>query len=515
MGVVSYRPPDFLDRTLQLIRQDVVGFPNQVVGFPNQEVTVSSVVEPSEIRQQGERALRRACELALQHLRTQSDRPVAEVATLDSLNEAFFETLPETGDDAALVIERLAAAAEPGLVASSGPRFFGFVIGGAIPASIAADWLVSAWDQNSGLYAAAPAVSVIEEVTARWILSLLDLPSGASVGFVTGCQMANCTALAAARNALLARVGWDVEAEGLQGAPRLHVVVPEEAHATILTSLRLLGLGSDRAVRVRCDEQGRMVPAELEETLRRLEGPTVVCAQAGNVNSGAFDPLDEVVEMAHRRDAWVHVDGAFGLWAAASPAYAALLRGHRGADSWSTDAHKWPNVPYDCGIVVVADRAAHRRAMSVDASYLEKASGTARDGLDWAPEFSRRGRAVPLYAALKTLGVAGVRKMVEGCAAAARTAADLLAADDRIEVLNEVVLNQVLVRFDVAGRQGSELTDQVIRRIQRQGTCWVGGTCWRGEAAMRFSVANWSTTRGDVERAVSAIVQALDEVTRP
>jgi glutamate/tyrosine decarboxylase-like PLP-dependent enzyme len=472
------------------------------------------VFEPREIRRRGETVLRRACDLAVEHLRTLSERPVAERATLADLRQAFATELPSGGEDPLAVIEHLAGAAEPGLVASPGPRFFGFVIGGAVPASIAADWLVSAWDQNSGLYAAAPAVSVIEEVTAGWLLALLDLPPSASVGFVTGCQMANCTALAAARNEVLARAGWDVESDGLQGAPRLEVVVAEEAHATIFTSLRLLGLGRERARRVACDAQGRMVPAALAEALADLAGPTIVCAQAGNVNSGAFDPLEEVIDIAHRHGAWVHVDGAFGLWAAASPRYAGLLAGHRGADSWSTDAHKWPNVPYDCGVVIVADAAAHRRAMSVDASYLAK-SASARDPLDWVPEFSRRGRSVPLYAALRSLGASGVREIVERCAEAARTAAELLAADARVEILNDVVLNQVLVGFGGSGEARQRLTDHVVRHVQRSGDCWVGGTRWRGEAALRFSVSNWSTTRADVERSVAAILRALDAAGTP
>jgi glutamate/tyrosine decarboxylase-like PLP-dependent enzyme len=470
---------------------------------------LSDDLDAADARRRDEGVLRLACDLAVGHLRTQGERRVPEATTPEALRAAFMEPLPRDGMDAASVVRDLARLAEPGLVASPGPRFFGFVIGGTVPAAIGADWLVSAWDQNSGLYAAAPAVSVIEEVTAGWLLELLDLPADASVGFVTGCQMANCTALAAARNGVLSRAGWDVEAAGLEGAPRVNVVIAEEAHATILTSLRLLGLGAERARRVECDAQGRMLPAALEATLAGVEGATIVCAQAGNVNSGAFDPLDRVVEVAHRHDAWVHVDGAFGLWAAASPEHAALLAGHRGADSWSTDAHKWPNVPYDCGVAIVADAAAHRRALSVDASYLVK-EGAARDPLDWVPEFSRRGRAVPLYAALRSLGARGVRELVERCCAHARLFAELLSADPRVEILNDVVLNQVLVRFRAAGWEGDRLLAAVLRGVREEGVCWLGGTRWRGEAAMRISVANWSTTAADVERSAASVLRALD-----
>ncbi len=437
---------------------------------------------------------------------------MAQTVSLDDLRATFEAPLGDVGEPPERVIEELARHADPGTVATTGPRFLGFVIGGTVPASIGADWLVSAWDQNSGLYAVAPAVSVIEDVTATWLLDLLDLPSDASVGFVTGCQMANCTALAAARNEVLHRVGWNVEAKGLRGAPRVDVVIAEEAHATIHTSLRLLGLGAETPKRVPCDEQGRILPDALESVLALLDGPTIVCAQAGNVNSGAFDPLDRVVEIAHRYGAWVHVDGAFGLWAAVSPRHAHLLAGHRGADSWSTDAHKWPNVPYDCGAVIVADSVAHRRAMSIDASYLVKV-GAARDPLDWVPEFSRRARAVPLYAALRSLGRRGVRELVERGCDNARLAAELLARDERVEILNEVVLNQVLMRFSAGDHAAADLSAEVVRRVLDEGVCWLGGTRWKGESALRFSVANWSTTASDVGAAVGSVRRALDEAT--
>jgi glutamate/tyrosine decarboxylase-like PLP-dependent enzyme len=467
----------------------------------------------NEIRGQAARVLEKAQKLAVEHLESQSDRPVAERAGLEELRASFCDELPEEGESPLETIDYLATQAEPGLVASTGPRFFGFVIGGSLPVGVAADWLTAAWDQNSGLYAVAPAVSVIEEAVSDWLLDLLELPPDASVGFVTGCQMANFTALAAARNELLRREGWEVEGAGLYGAPVINVVLAQEAHATIHTSLRMLGLGGDRVSYVECDGQGRMIPTALESCLAGLDGPSIVCAQAGNVNSGAFDPLRAVVEISRRSNAWVHVDGAFGLWAALSPAHRELVDGCREADSWSTDAHKWLNVPYDSGIVFVADAAAHRRAMSVDASYLKK-SGAARDPLDWVPEFSRRGRGVPVWATLRSLGRKGIRELVERCCEGAVRMAEVLAEHQEVEILNDVVLNQVLVRFGGEGERGDRLTGRVIRQIQEDGVCWLGGTNWRGRPAMRVSVSNWSTTRSDVERSARAVLSALEVCLR-
>jgi glutamate/tyrosine decarboxylase-like PLP-dependent enzyme len=398
-------------------------------------------------------------------------------------------------------------------MASAGPRFFGFVIGGTLPVAIAADWLTTAWDQNAGLYVAAPAVSVMEEVAARWLVDLFALPSSASVGFVTGGQMANFTCLAAARHETLRRAGWDVEAQGLQGAPAVQVVVSEQSHITIVAALRLLGLGAP-AWRVPTDEQGRMQPDELARVLAACPaGPTIICAQAGDVNTGAFDPLTAIAEQAAARGAWLHVDGAFGLWAAASPARRHLVDGLSRADSWAVDAHKWLNVPYDCGIAICAQPAAHRAAMTSNAAYLVPSEGDARDGLDWAPEFSRRARGVPVYAALRALGRRGVVDLVErGCALAAR-AARQLASVPRARVLNDVVLNQVLARFDAdTDDAGDVRTRAVIDRLQQDGTCWLSGTTWRGRAAMRISVSNWSTTEDDVDLTVEAIRRVASQV---
>jgi glutamate/tyrosine decarboxylase-like PLP-dependent enzyme len=458
--------------------------------------------------------LRQACELALSFLAGLPDRPVGERATLGELRARLAGPLPESGREPAGVLRELAAGADPGLVGSAGPRYFGFVIGGGLPAALGADWLTSTWDQNAGTYSVSPAAAVVEEVAASWLLELLGLPATASVGFVTGCQMAHVTALAAARHALLARAGWDVEERGLAGAPQLRILAGAEAHVSVFRALRLLGLGTRDVERVESDGQGRMDPRALARRLDIEHGaPTLVCAQVGNVNTGACDPLADIAALARQHGAWLHVDGAFGLWAAASPRFRHLVAGAVLADSWATDAHKWLNVPYDSGIVAVADSGAHRAAMTATASYLVQNEG--RDSLDWVPEFSRRARGFTIYAALGALGRGGVAAVVERCCDLARLMSERLAAQPGVEVLNEVVLNQVLVRFhppaEGAGPAADELTRAVIRRVQRQGVCWLGGTTWHGMAAMRISVCNWSTTADDVELSAAAILSALRE----
>ncbi len=454
--------------------------------------------------------LGRVADLARQFLETLPHRPVGARADLHSLRTALGGALPAAGTDPTAVIEHLAGAADPGLVASAGPRYFGFVIGGSVPAALAADWLVSAWDQDAGLYACGPAAAVVEDVAAGWLLDLFGLPASASVGFVTGGQMANFTGIAAGRHAVLARAGYDVEEDGLQGAPPVHVVVGAEAHVTILTSLRLLGLGSGRAVRVAADGQGRMQVDDLRRTLASLDGPTIVCAQAGNVNTGAFDPVGEISDIAHERGAWVHVDGAFGLWAAIAPAQAYLFRGVERADSWATDGHKWLNVPYDSGIAIVRDRVAHKAAMTGRAAYLVQSDGAERDPQDWTPEFSRRARGFPVYAALRSLGREGLTALVERCCRLATHMADRLRAGAsgagvEVRILNEVVLNQVLVRFEPKGGDGA-FTRAVVGRVQREGTCWMAGTRWHELDAMRISISNWSTTEEDIDRSAEAIL---------
>ena len=389
-------------------------------------------------------------------------------------------------------------------MASAGPRYFGFVIGGALPVAMAADWLTSAWDQNGGGYVASPALSVAEEVAAGWVLDLLGLPADCGVGFVTGCQMAHFTCLAAARHAVLRDVGWDVEAHGLQGGPPLRVIASEHAHVTVTVACRMLGLGAEPLRLVPTDDQGRMVTAELETALAEQEGPTIVCAQLGEINTGAFDPIADIVELCRARDAWCHIDGAFGLWAAVSPTRRGLLQGFERADSWATDGHKWLNVPYDCGIAAVADRSAHRSAMTSTSAYIPAHDEDIPWGFDWTPEFSRRARGVPLYAALRSLGRAGLARMIDGSCDRAEQMANRLAEADGVEVLNDVVLNQVLVRFD----DDDQATNAVIERTQQDGTCWLSGSTFRGQAVMRVSVVGWQTTADDVNRSAEAILAA-------
>jgi glutamate/tyrosine decarboxylase-like PLP-dependent enzyme len=446
-------------------------------------------------------ALAAAYELANAYLDALPEQPVGSAATPESLHAVLGGPLPDEGRDAAAVVRELGRGAIPGLVASAGPRYFGFVIGGSVPAALAADWLTSAWDQNAGLYVESPAASVVEEIASAWLLELFGLPKEASVGFVTGCQMANFTCLAAARRGVLLRAGWDVEARGLQGAPPVTVVVGDLAHATIFAALQLLGLGAENARRVPTDDQGRMRADALHAALAQARGPTIVCAQAGEVNTGSFDAFDDVVAAARAHGAWVHVDGAFGLWAGASPARRRLLGGAALADSWATDAHKWLNVPYDSGLAIVRDPALHRAAMTLSAPYLVAGGAGRRDPTDYTPEASRRARGFAIYAALRSLGRRGVAAMVDRCCDLARAMAERLRAIPGAEVLNEVVLNQVLVRFGAA-------TPQVVARVQEEGTCWLGGTTWRGEPAMRVSVSNWSTTAADVERSAAAIARA-------
>ena len=461
--------------------------------------------------------LRRTAEIASEYLVGLPDRTVGPPVEPATLRAALEEPLPEGPEDPQAVVERFARDVDPGIVATAGPRYFGFVTGGSHPAALAADWLTAVWDQPTGLYVMSPANAVIEEVAAAWLIELLGLRASGkaiSVGFTTGCTMANFTALAAARHRLLARAGWDVEADGLFGAPPIDVVVGEEAHATIFAVLQMLGLGAARVTRVPADGEGRMRAEALPEALAACGGPAIVCAQAGNVNSGAVDPLRPIAEACAKHGAWLHVDGAFGLWAAASPELRGLVEGVERADSWAADAHKWLNVPYDGGLVFVADPEAHRTAVTAPAAYLVGAEG-ARDPLDWVPEFSRRARANPVYAVLRSLGRRGVSELIERCCRHARRMAERLGHEPGIEILNEVVLNQVLVRFTPG--EGSteaaadEFTRSVMAAVQRDGTCWAGGTVWHGMSAMRISVSNWSTTEDDIERSADAILGCFRE----
>lgn len=445
---------------------------------------------------------------AAEFLEGLAERRVAPTATAEELRKQLGGPLPDEPQESRQVIADLAKRAEPGLMATPGRRFFGFVIGGSLPAALAADWLTSTWDQNAALYAAGPAASVIEEVSGAWLTELLGLPEGTSFGFVTGCQMAHFTALAAARHHVLKTAGWDVEANGLTGAPPMRVVVGEERHTTIDRALRFLGLGAASLRSVPVDSQGRMRPDALRAVLAESTMPTILCAQAGNINTGAIDPLGVICDIGHEYAAWVHVDGAFGMWAAASPTLRPLVDGMEFADSWATDAHKWLNVPYDSGLVFCAHSEAHQAAMGTHASYLVHSEGRERDQIDWNPEFSRRARGVPVYAAIRSLGRSGIADLIDRCCSHARRFGRALAQAPGVEILNEVVLNQVLVRFLDPGGDHDARTRAVVKAVQEDGTCWLGGTTWQGKVAMRISVCNWSTTVDDVDRSVEAIVRA-------
>lgn len=439
--------------------------------------------------------LQTASRYAADYLGTLPTRRVGPTpAALDRLR-ALDRPLPDHPGDPHEVLAELDALGSPATTASAGGRYFGFVIGGTLPVTLAANWLASVWDQDANLTVLGPGVSAFEQVAMRWVLEALHLPPECGAGFVTGATMANFTALAAARHALLARAGWDVEADGLTGAPPLRVVVGDEVHISVEKALGLVGLGRRRVVRVPADAQGRM----RAEGLPALDARTIVCVQVGNVNSGACDPVRAVCRIAHEAGAWVHVDGAFGLWATAAPQRAPLVDGIAEADSWALDAHKWLNVPYDSGIALVRDAAALRGAMSTSAPYL--VHGAAREPCDYTPELSRRARGIEIWAALGFLGRSGLAELVERCCRhASRFAAGLRAAG--YEVLNEVTLNQVLVSFG-----DDAATRRVIAELQEDGTCWCGGTVWHDRAAMRISVSSWATTDDDVERSLAAMIR--------
>jgi glutamate/tyrosine decarboxylase-like PLP-dependent enzyme len=448
-----------------------------------------------------ERALSDAFNLGLDFLRTLPERHVGPVADAATIRAQLGTALQDGPQDAAQVIADLARAVDPGLVASAGPRYFGFVIGGALPAAVAADVLTAAWGQNGALHALSPAAAAAEQVAGEWMLDLLGLPRDASFGLPTGAGLGNAVGLAAGRHAVLARAGWDVERDGLYGAPEIQVVIGEEAHATLLTALQYLGLGRERVTKIASDEQGRLRVDELADAVKGADGPVIVAAQAGNVNTGAFDPVDDIADLlADHANTWLHVDGAFGLWAQVSPQLRHLVKGIERADSWSTDAHKWLNAGYDCGFVAVRDPEAHRLAMATTAAYLLRSDQ--RESWEYVLDSSRRARGFALYAAIRSLGRSGVQELVERCCRLARRMAEQLAAEG-VAVLNEVVLNQVLVSFG-----DDQQTDAVIARVQEEGTAWMGGTRWHGRAAMRISVSNWSTTEADADASVKAILAA-------
>ena len=433
---------------------------------------------------------------AIRYLENLDARAVAPAPAAIARLSEFDEPPPEKPGEPAETLRLLDEVGSPATTAMAGRRFFGFVIGGSLPVTLAANWLAGAWDQNTGLYRPTPGTAHLEQVALRWLLDVLGLPPECGGSFVTGATVANFCALAAARHAVLARVGWNVEADGLFGAPPITVVVGAEAHPSVTKSLGLLGLGRTRVVKVPVDGQGRLVA----DRLPVVAGPTIVCLQAGNVNTGAFDPVAEVCRRVQASGAWVHVDGAFGLWAAAAPSHQHLTTGIAQADSWATDAHKWLNVPYDCGLTLVRDAHALKAAMAITAEYLPT-EGQQRNPGDFTPELSRRARGVEVWAALRSLGRAGIADLIErNCAQARRFAEKLSAAG--FEILNDVVLNQVLVSFGDPAK-----TKAVIEGVQAEGTCWAGITVWQGRTAMRLSVSSWATTDSDVDRSVEAIVR--------
>jgi glutamate/tyrosine decarboxylase-like PLP-dependent enzyme len=447
-----------------------------------------------------EKLLTETADRAARYLAGLADRNVAPLPEHVAGLTALGGPLPQGPTDPAEVLALLDDIGSPATVASAGGRYFGFVIGGTLPAALAANWLAGAWDQNAALQVMSPVAAKLEEVVLEWMVDLLGLPSGSGAGFVTGTTMANFTALAAARTALLHRAGWNVEEDGLFSAPPLRVVVGEEVHVSLLKALSMLGLGRSRVTRVPADNQGRIRP----EALPALDERTVICIQAGNVNSGAFDPAGEICARAKEKDSWVHVDGAFGYWAAASPEYAPLLSGFGAADSWAIDCHKWLNVPYDSAVAIVRTPEHLKTAMAVSAAYLTPGAG--REPWLFAPEASRRARGVELWAAMRSLGRSGLSELIERNCRQARLFEHLL-RQAGFHILNDVVLNQVLVSFG-----SDEHTRQVIAGVQEDGTCWCGGTEWHGQAAMRISVSSWATTDDDVERSAAAMIRIANSI---
>jgi glutamate/tyrosine decarboxylase-like PLP-dependent enzyme len=452
--------------------------------------------------------LDRAAAHATAFLDSLSSRPIAATATITELHHRLGKPLPEAGLSAEAVIDELVRDAEGGLMGSGSGRFFGWVIGGTLPVALAADWLTSAWDQNAASNLTAPAEAVVEQVCGEWAKEMFGLPKSASFAFVTGCQMAHTTALAAARHKLLRDRSWDVEAKGLAGAPPLRILTTENRHESILRSARLLGVGTDAISQVRADNSGRIELQALEEALGRTDDPTVVCLQAGDLNTGVFDPFGPACRLAHAAKAWVHVDGAFGLWAAVSERHRHLLAGVPLADSWATDGHKWLNLPFDSGLVFVADAAAHRASFAQDTSY-SVPTEQVRNQKDWNPEWSRRGRGFPFYAAVRALGRAGIGAMVDRCCAHAERLVREIGRLDGAEIVAPPVINQGLVRFLSRDGNHDAFTDKVIRAIQQDGVAWFGGVTWRGMRVMRISVCNWLTSDDDIDRTVASIRKVM------
>lgn len=450
---------------------------------------------------------------AKQFLEGHREQPAGVVVEPQAMRAKFATELQNASIDADRVINELAHSAQDGLLGTTGGRFFGWVIGGSLPAALAADLLVSTWDQNAAMYACSPAAAVAEEIAGAWLKDLLNIPPEASFAFVTGCQMAHFTALAAARHRLLADRGWDVEQDGLFAAPRIHILTTRNRHESLLRAARFAGFGTASIVEIAQDELGRMDVDALNSKLEELKGqPVIVVLQAGDINTGQFDPFAEACAVAHKYKAWVHVDGAFGLWAAASTRYKHVIEGCEQADSWATDGHKWLNVPFDSGFVFIRDSEAHRRAMTIQASYLIAADKTARDQIDWNPDWSRRARGFVVYAALRALGRDGIAALVDRCCDIAKSLTAEIGSLPNAEILATPVINQGLVRFIAPDGDHDRFTDAVIEELQREGDVWFGGTTWHSMRAMRISVCNWQTDCSDVICAVNAIRNTLTKV---
>ena len=464
--------------------------------------------------------LARVAQLAADYLDRLPDRPVGVGVSPAELAARLAMELPDAGQDALGILERQAAAIDPGIIASAGPRYFGHVIGGAHPAALALDWMTATWDQNAVLYATSPANAVVEDIVGKWLVDLFGLDTGGreiSVGFVSGCQMAHVTALLAARHAVFARLGWDVERQGLIGAPGIHVYVGAEAHGTVATALQYIGLGRDRVTIIPSDGQGRMQVKALRAALAGVTAPAIICAQAGGVNTGAFDDIVAIADLAQAHQAWLHIDGAFGLWAATAPELKYLTRDIERADSWTTDAHKWLNVPHDSGIVLTAHPTAHKAAMSVPGEgYLARSDDGRRDPYQWVPEMSRRARAFAIQAALLAFGRRGLAEMIERCCRLTHRMRDHLAGQEGFTILNDVVLNQLLFTVEPPAEAGGDaadaFVDSVVAAIQAEGTCWLGATIWRGRRALRFSVSNYSTSEADIDLSAAAIRRVIEQL---